>query len=65
MKLPAKNIRVGKTDFMPVYGGLMEMKCPECGKDIKTPVKEWDLNPKFHVKLYACCGKKFREYTKK
>jgi len=43
----------------------MEMKCPECGKDIKTPVKEWDLSPKVHVKMYECCGKKFREYTKK
>jgi hypothetical protein len=47
------------------YGGLMEMKCPECGKDIKTPVKEWDLSPKVHVKMYEHCGKKFREYTKK
>jgi len=56
---------VGKTDFMPIYGGLMEMKCPECGKDIKTPVKEWDLSPKVHVKMYEHCGKKFREYTKK
>ena len=41
------------------------MKCPECGKDIKTPVKEWDLSPKVHVKMYEHCGKKFREYTKK
>jgi hypothetical protein len=41
------------------------MKCPECGKEVNIPVKEWDLSPKVHVKLYSCCGKKFREYVKK
>lgn len=39
-------------------------KCPKCGKDAKA-VKEWDLGPKVHVKLYECCGKKFREYIRK
>jgi hypothetical protein len=43
----------------------MEMKCLECGKEVKNPVKEWDLSPNVHVKLYECCGKKFREYIKK
>jgi len=37
----------------------------ECGKDIKTLVKEWDLSPKVHVKMYEHWGKKFREYVKK
>jgi len=46
-------------------GGPIEMKCPECGKEVKTPKKEWDLSPKVHVKLYECCGKKFREYIKR
>jgi len=41
------------------------MKCPECEKEIKNHVKEWDLGPKLHVKLYEYYGKKFQEYTKK
>jgi hypothetical protein len=41
------------------------MKCPDCGKEVKKPIKEWDLSPKVHVKLYECCGKKFREYIRK
>jgi len=44
------------------------MKCPHCGKNVVKPIKEWDLpkvNPKVHIKLYECCGKKFREYIKK
>jgi hypothetical protein len=40
------------------------MDCPGCGKEA-TPIKEWDLSPKVHVKLYECCGKKFREYISK
>jgi len=40
------------------------MKYPECGKEVKTPVKEWDLG-KIHVKQYEHCSKKFREYIKK
>ena len=40
-------------------------KCPKCGRDVAKPVKEWDLGPKLHVKLYQHCGKKFREYIKK
>jgi len=39
------------------------MKCPNCKKEVKA-IKEWDLSPKLHVKLYDCCGKKFREYIK-
>jgi hypothetical protein len=35
----------------------------DCGKETKSPIKEWDLS-KIHVKLYECCGKKFREYVK-
>jgi len=50
---------------MLVCGGLIETKCPECGNEVKKPIKEWDVGPKLHVKLYECCGKKFREYTKK
>ncbi|MEM2969884.1 MAG: hypothetical protein QXR63_02995 [Candidatus Bathyarchaeia archaeon] len=42
-----------------------KMKCPDCGKELKKPVKEWDLSPKVHVKLYDCCGKKVREYIRK
>jgi len=40
-------------------------KCPKCGKDVEKPLKEWDVNPRLHVKLYECCGKKFRQYVKK
>ncbi|MFQ6085340.1 MAG: chorismate-binding protein [Candidatus Bathyarchaeia archaeon] len=45
-------------------------KCPSCGSDVATSLKEWDVNPPrgkgFHVKLYECpgCGKKFREIVK-
>jgi len=39
-------------------------KCPTCGKEVETPIKEWDMG-KIHVKQYECCGKKFREYIKK
>jgi hypothetical protein len=38
-------------------------KCSECGGEAKL-VKEWDVGPKLHVKLFECCGKKFREYGK-
>ena len=41
------------------------MKCPNCEREVATPVKEWDLSPKVHVKMYECCGKKFREYVTK
>jgi len=40
------------------------MNCPNCGKEVITPIKEWDLSPKVHVKLYECCGESFREYVK-
>ena len=42
------------------------VKCPTCGKEVETPIKEWDMgkNKKIHVKQYECCGKKFREYGK-
>jgi len=40
------------------------VKCPVCGQEAKL-VKEWDLGPKVHIKLYEHCGKKFREYVKK
>ena len=46
-------------------GDLTTMKCPNCGKDVTIPIKEWDLSPKVRVKLYDCCGKKFREYVRK
>ena len=41
------------------------VKCPSCGQELTTTVKEWDLSPKVHVKLYEHCGKKVREYVKK
>jgi len=41
------------------------VKCPSCGQELATPVKEWDLSPKVHVKLYEHCGKKVRVYVKK
>jgi hypothetical protein len=43
------------------------VKCPTCGKEVETPIKEWDMgkNKKIHVKQYECCGKKFREYRKR
>jgi hypothetical protein len=42
-------------------------KCPNCGKEVETPIKEWNMgrNKKIHVKQYECCGKKFREYGRK
>ena len=43
---------------------IIEMKCPACGADVKTPIKEWDMG-RLHVKMYEHCGKKFREYKKK
>jgi len=42
-------------------------KCPSCGKEVETPIKEWDLGGFWvglHVKMYECCGKKFREYIR-
>ena len=45
--------------------GPEKMKCPNCGREVSRPVKEWDLSPKVHVKMYECCGKKFREYVSK
>lgn len=46
-------------------GGDKLAKCPLCGIDVANPIKEWDLSPKVHVKLYEHCGKKFREYITK
>ncbi len=40
-------------------------KCPNCGAEVSTPLKEWDLGKKLHIKMYEHCGKKFREYIKK
>ena len=37
--------------------------CPECNKEASL-LKEWDVGNKLHVKLYECCGKKFRKYGK-
>jgi hypothetical protein len=45
--------------------GKLTVKCPECGKEVRKPIKEWDLSSKVHVKMYDCCGKKFREYIRK
>ncbi len=39
-------------------------KCPVCGTDVKTPIKEWNMG-RVHVKMYEHCGNKFREYVKK
>lgn len=44
---------------------MARMKCPDCGANVTRPIKEWDLSPKVHVKLYEHCGKKFREYKRK
>lgn len=38
-------------------------KCPTCGKEVKTPNKEWNSG-KIHVEQHKCCGKEFREYVK-
>jgi uncharacterized Fe-S cluster-containing MiaB family protein len=48
-------------------GGDRRMaKCPTCGKEVETPIKEWDMGRnKIRVKQYECCGKRFREYVKK
>ena len=48
-------------------GDRQLVKCPTCGKEVETPIKEWDMgkNKKIHVKQYDCCGKKFREYGKR
>lgn len=40
-------------------------KCPSCGAEVGSPVKEWDVGPKLHIKMYKHCGKTFREYIKK
>jgi hypothetical protein len=42
-------------------------KCPTCGKEVETPIKEWNMgrNKKIHVKQYECCGKKFREHGRR
>ena len=42
-------------------------RCPICGKEVETPIKEWNMgkNKEVRVKMYECCGKKFREYIKK
>jgi len=40
-------------------------KCPSCGRVVATPVKEWDVGQKLHIKMYKCCGKTFREYIKR
>ena len=42
-------------------------RCPTCGKEVEMPIKEWNMgkNKETHVKMYECCGKKFREYIKK
>ena len=42
-------------------------RCPICGKEVETPIKEWNMgkNKEMRVKMYECCGKKFREYIKK
>ena len=39
-------------------------KCPACGKEVETPIKEWDMgkNKKIHVKQYECCGKTRARY---
>lgn len=45
-------------------GGEKLAKCPQCGSEVVNPIKEWDVGPKLHVKLYEHCGKTFREYGK-
>ena len=45
-------------------GGDKLAKCPNCGAEVTTPIKEWDVSPKLHVKMYEHCGKKFRKYGK-
>ena len=45
-------------------GGDRLAKCPKCGAEVTSPIKEWDVSPKLHVKMYEHCGKKFREYKK-
>jgi hypothetical protein len=44
---------------------IIMAKCPSCGKEVGKPVKEWDVGKNLHVKMYECCGKKFRETSKK
>ncbi|HJX23256.1 MAG TPA: hypothetical protein VJ574_02455 [Candidatus Bathyarchaeia archaeon] len=51
--------------FTRLHGDGIEMaKCPKCNKEVAKTVKEWDMG-KLHIKLYECCGKKFREVSKK
>ena len=45
-------------------GGVKMAKCPDCGAEVATMIKEWDVSPKLHVKMYEHCGTKFREYSK-
>jgi hypothetical protein len=48
-----------------ISGGVSMVECPECNSELITPIKEWDLSPKVHIKMYECCGKKVREYITK
>ena len=42
------------------------VKCPRCGTETSSVVKEWNYGP-FHVKEYFCkkCQKKFNLYFRK
>jgi len=41
------------------------VNCPKCGKDAKSPNKDWNYSI-FKVKLYKCsnCGTSFKAYFK-
>jgi len=61
--------KLKKVKWEPITKGMNRKmaKCPKCGKETSAlnPIKEWDLSPKVHVKLYEHCGRKFREYIRK
>ena len=49
-------------------------KCPECGKDVKTAKKSWNMAGKpdkagkrtqLTIGLFECCGKTFRQVLDK
>jgi hypothetical protein len=49
-------------------------KCPDCGKDVKTAKKTWQMAGKpdkagkrtqLTIGLFECCGKTFRQVLEK
>jgi adenine-specific DNA methylase len=57
-----------------VQQGSFMVKCPGCGKEVKTPKKTWKMAGKpdkkgkrteLTIGLFECCGKTFRSVLNK